>query len=346
MKMEFVKTLPRLLSPPLKMGPIRREERFGATRADVTVDVVTPQGKKRRLLIEVRDSVTPRRIRETLRQFRNSLPKGTKGYPVLASTFLSLRVREICREEGTGYLDLAGNCYLQFDDLYLEKVVDKNPFPQRGRPPSLFGPVSSRVVRALLEEPERRWQVRELVEATKVSLGQASNVTRRLLEEEYITKAENRIVLAQPAKLLDAWQDQYKQENNQRMAHYIFNRNPEGIMPLVSETAQTRGWKYAVTSFAAASLVAPFVRGVGAIEWYVEDATAIDLWVKALDLRPVEEGPNVALVIPYDPGVFYKNQKVDGIALVGNVQLYLDLYSNPARGREQAEFLRKERLKF
>ncbi len=343
---ELSQALPRLLPPILKLGSIRREERVGKMLVDLSADVVTPQGKKRRLFVEVKASASPAQIREVLRRFRGALSKATKGYPVLASTFLSPRVREICKEEGVGYIDLAGNFYLQLDDLYLEKVVDKNPFPTRGRPPSLFGAVSSRIVRALLEEPERRWQVRELAEATQVSLGQTSNVARRLSEEEYVTKAENRIFVSQPAKLLDAWQEQYAPENNRRMAYYSFNRNSEELLTRVAEISQDQGWKYAVTSFAAASLAAPFVRGVGLIEWYVEDLTKVDPWVKALDLRPVEEGPNVALVIPYDPGVFYRSQKIDGTTLVGNIQLYLDLYSNPGRGREQAEFLRKERLKF
>lgn len=346
MEAEFAKTFLRLLSPPLKVGSIRRGQRFGSIRVDYAVDVVTPQGKKRRLLINVRSPAAPSQIREALRRFRSSLPKRVRGYPVLASSFLNPGIREVCKEEGVGYIDLAGNLYLQWDDLYLEKIVDKNPFPRRGRPPSLFEPVSSRIVRALLEEPKRRWQVRELAQATKVSLGLTSRVTRRLLEDEYVTKTENRISLVQPAKLIDTWQDQYKREGNQRMAYYSFNRNPDEIMALIAKTAESEGWRYALTSFAAASLVAPFVRGVGAIEWYVEDADAVDQWVKVLDLRPAEEGPNVVLIIPYDRGVFYKNQKVDGITLVGNIQLYLDLYSNPARGKEQAEFLRKERLKF
>jgi hypothetical protein len=188
--------------------------------------------------------------------------------------------------------------------------------------------------------------VRELAEATQVSLGQTSNVVKRLSEEEYVTKAEKRIVLSQPAKLLDAWREQYEREGSRRISYYSFSRNTDELLSRVAQISQNKGWKYAVTSFAAATLVAPFVRGVGLTEWYVEDATKVDPWVKALDLRPVEEGPNVALVLPYDPGVFYRRQEIDGVTLVGNIQLYLDLYGHPGRGKEQAEYLRQERLKF
>jgi hypothetical protein len=65
-----------------------------------------------------------------------------------------------------------------------------------------------------------------------------------------------------------------------------------------------------------------------------------------LDLRPVESGPNVAMLVPRDPGVFYRAREVEGVTVVGPVQLYLDLGRDPARGREQAEFLREQVLKY
>lgn len=37
-------------------------------------------------------------------------------------------MREVLKEEGVGYLNLAGNFYLNWDDFYVEKIVDKNPF--------------------------------------------------------------------------------------------------------------------------------------------------------------------------------------------------------------------------
>jgi hypothetical protein len=342
---DLVKALPRLL-PSLHVRRASLEQRVGSTAVDAVVEVTTPRGGKRRLLVDVTAVGVPSRVRETLRHLKASLSKQITGYPMLASTFFSPRVREICREEGVGYLDLAGNCFLQFDDFYLEKIVDRNPFPSRGRPPSLFSPVSSRILRALLEEPQRMWKVSELAHVTHTSLGQASNVTRRLLGEEYLARVERRLRFTRPANLLEAWREQYSWAKETQRAYYSFERAPEQLMARVAEIAQTRQWRYAVTSFAGASLVAPFVHGVGTLQFYVDHELAVDPWVQALDLRPVEEGPNVVLCIPFDEGVFYRTHTVNDVVLVGNIQLYLDLYSDPGRGREQAEFLRKERLGF
>ncbi|MDI6809014.1 MAG: type IV toxin-antitoxin system AbiEi family antitoxin [Candidatus Eisenbacteria bacterium] len=342
---ELVQTLPNLL-PSLRISRIRRQQRIGPLDVDLVLDVSTPLGRRRRIYVEIKLAATPSRIREGLRQFKALIPNQRHAYPVLASTFLGPRAREICREEGFGYLDLAGNCFLQFEDLYLERIVDKNPFPRPGRPSSLFTPVSSRILRALLEEPVRTWKVGELAQAAQVSLGQTSNVCRRLLGEDYVVKFQGRIQSNQAGKLLDAWREQYTLAKNTQVAYYSFEREPEQLMARLAATADPRQWRYAVTSFAAAFLVAPFVRGIGTVAWYVDGAATIDTWVKALDLRPAEAGPNVILLVPYDVGVFYRTQSVNSIALVGNVQLYLDLYGDPGRGREQAEFLRKEKLGF
>jgi len=343
---EIAKTLPKLL-PSLKVRKILREQRVGSAMIDIVADVLTPSGRDRKLFIEIKSFTAPSRIREALQQLKAALKIQVNGYPVLASTFIGSGTRTICKEEGVGYIDLAGNYYLQFDDFYLEKIVDKNPFPSRGRPPSLFTPISSRILRALLVEPDRQWKVSELAQTTQVSIGQTSNVTRRLIEEEYLSKIQKgRLWLIQPGKLLNAWQEQYSLSKNIQEIYYSFERNPEQIMARVASIGLERNWRYAITSFAAASLIAPFVRGVGMVTLYVDDAVSIEQWVSALDLRPAESGANIMILIPYDKGVFYQFQTVNGIILVSNVQLYLDLYNDPARGREQAEFLRKEKLGF
>ena len=338
------KALPELI-PSLKVTKTKIEPK-GARWADLALEVVTPPGRKQWLFFEVKANPVAGLVRESVRRLKARLPKRPPAYAVLGSNFIGPRVREVCREEEVGYLDLAGNCYLQLDNFYVEKEVEKNPFPRPGRPASLFTTVSSRIPRALLEEPKRAWTVLELSRTTRVSLGQTSNVCRRLLEEKYVARTEGRIRVTEPGKLLDDWKDAYAGVKSASLAYYSLDRDPAHIMTRLAATASLQRWRYAVTSFAAASLVAPFVRGVGTVAWYVQCAASIEPWVKALDLRPVEAGPNVILLIPYDEGVFYRTQTINELTLVSNIQMYLELYNNPARGREQAEFLRQEKLGF
>ena len=308
------------------------------------MDIRTPTGHRRHLCVAVQEQPVPSRVRERLRQLRDGLGSRRNDYPVLASTFVSPRVRQICRDEGVGYIDLAGNCWLAFEDFYVEKSVERNPFPARGRPASLFTPVSSRLARAFLEEPGRAWKLIELVQATGVSLGHASNVARRLIEEGYVAEAARRLHLIQPASLLSAWQTDYSLALHHRIAYYSFEQDPARLMARLAELAKAQDLRYAVTSFAGAWLVAPFVHGVATVHWYVGQEDEVPRWVEALDLRPVDSGPNVVLLVPRDAGVFYRARAVNDVRVVGNVQLYLDLANDPARGREQAEFLRKETM--
>lgn len=339
---ELLKALPRLLLP-LAVTEAGLTPKAQAGR-DLGVQVRTPSGRRRTLAVKIIADGSPSRIAQGLYQLSRPRPAG--AYPVAASRFLSPGARRLCREAGVGYLDLAGNCHLQFNDLYLEKVVDKNPFPRRGRPPSVFSPVSSRILRVLLEEPARAWQVVTLSHTAQVSAGQTSNVCRRLIAEASAQREQRRLHLSRPADLLSAWRDARALRQSTVLAYYSFEQDPERLMARVAQVAAERGLRYAVTSFGAASLIAPFVRGIGTLQWYLDAPEAVDGWVEALNLRPVEAGPNVVMRIPYDSGVFYRTQTVHGVSLVGNVQLYLDLCDESGRGREQADFLRKERLGF
>ena len=90
-------------------------------------------------------------------------------------------------------------------------------------------------------------------------------------------------------------------------------------------------------------MVAPFVRST---DVYIYMFGKTDGLMKALKLKTVEFGGNVNLVTPADDGVLFDIQQVEGLTLVSNIQLYLDLYNYPMRGREQAEHLRNEVMRF
>ena len=65
-----------------------------------------------------------------------------------------------------------------------------------------------------------------------------------------------------------------------------------------------------------------------------------------LDLKEADQGANLVLMRPYyKHSVFYDSQEVEGLRVVSDIQLYLDLYGYPVRGREQAEHLYDKRLK-
>jgi hypothetical protein len=70
-----------------------------------------------------------------------------------------------------------------------------------------------------------------------------------------------------------------------------------------------------------------------------------DALLQAMQLERIEFGGTVHVITPYDEGVLHHRQVLVNLPVVCNTQLYLDLAQHPTRGKEAAEFLRKERMK-
>ena len=157
--------------------------------------------------------------------------------PFVAGVFLGDRMREVLKEEGVGYLDLAGNFYLNRGDFYVEKIVDKNPFSRTPPLKNLFAPISSRVTRAMLIEPKRTWHLSELAQETGVSLGQSSSVTEKMIAQEFLFwNAKGKIELKNPTPLLEAWKKVYSHSAHPLPPHPV-NNTPTSTIPTKQPTA-------------------------------------------------------------------------------------------------------------
>ena len=88
-------------------------------------------------------------------------------------------------------MDLAGNCRLVFDRIFIERVAFPRPDAHQRPLRSLFSPKASRVLRVLLEDPRRAWPLTALASEAKVSLGQAFKVKQRLLDQELAAQEAN-----------------------------------------------------------------------------------------------------------------------------------------------------------
>lgn len=326
-----------------RMVKRREDKEFNTIDLDILFEV---RGEKKYIAVEVKDTQSIADIREAIRRLKKSI-RGTEALPFIAGRFFGERARQAIKEEDVGLIDLAGNFYLHFDDIYIEKIVDKNPFTQRSSLQNLFAPVSSRVARALLVERERVWSQQEIAEETGVSLGQANTVIRRMVKEEFLEKEKRGSYrLLKPGELLNEWTKAYKQDQNKRFVFYSFEKDLDKLTGKVGAISKKNNMDYALGYFSGALKVAPFIRGFNKVQFFARSSDELDQYKKELELSPVESGANIEIFLPYDEGVFYKLQDIDGIKIVSNIQLYLDLVNNPARGREQAQHLRDNVMKF
>lgn len=294
------------------------------------------------LVLEISRLGQPRQIREAitrLNEIRRELPG---SYPVAVSVYISPQSATLLRRNGLGYLDLSGNCSLAFDNVLIEKEGKPNLRPSTRPLKSLFAPRATRVVRVLLVDPPHAWRLEELAKAAGVSLGHAHNVVKRLEELAWLERDERqKIHLAKPADLLEAWLDTYNYRKNQVAAYFSAERVTRKLMTEIARLARSGGRRYAFTLHSGAALVASNVR-VPSIHCYLEGEP--EPLARSLGLRPGEGEGNVHFMTPYDEGVFHSLLEKGGLSVVCLPQLYVDLYHYERRGREQAEYLRREAM--
>jgi len=296
---------------------------------------VKQAGKQYALLVMVRPSGTPGAIAEFAGKAK-AWGTAFSGYPVLVAPFVSTRGRELCKELSLGFVDLSGNAYLKFNGILIERWGKESIAREKRVQKHLFSMKSTWVIRRLLSEPERTWKFEELSAEANVSIGQAYKVVNKLVSEGYLEKERGSIRLLKPGELLDAWADAYRFDRQDITGYYCPLKDREMIFRGLKSTDD-----YALTLGAAASLVAPFVRSTDVYMYVKKDR---DELINALNLKPVEFGGNVYLVKPTDEAVFSDIQIIDRLITVSNIQLYLDLYNYPMRGREQAEHVREQVL--
>ena len=210
---------------------------------------------------------------------------------------------------------------------------------------NIFSPSASRIVRILLIYPEREWSILNLSKEAGTGYGHTYRLVGTLLKMGLSRKTEtNRVKPSNPGQLLTRWASYYDFAlSNDVEAYYSMDREVDSFLERLS-SADVGSSKYALTLHAGAALVEPYVRPAN-VHIYI-DTKEKSKWEKRLELKLTELGGNIFLVKPYDEGIFYGVQEVRGLRVVSNVQLYVDLYNYPARGREAAEHLRKKVIGF
>lgn len=229
-------------------GSIRR--RINNPAAKMRPDLVMEteiRGKRKNLVIEFKSIGQPRYTREAVARVKAYASAIPNSYAVIVAPYILGQSARIMQNEGVGFFDLAGNCLLDFDGVFIRSQGNSNPDPITRELKSLFQPRASRLLRFLLtpalvhgsllkpgvgtwpeilrRPPEdRRWTVEGLAGLSDVSLGWASAVKRKLLDFEYVREEDRRIVLTKPGELLDEWARNYDPSIHHRTGLYSPNQ--------------------------------------------------------------------------------------------------------------------------
>lgn len=323
--------------PFLQAGKAVEKPRTGDAGIDFSVAVKTRNGRFR-IVCEVKSSGQPRIARQACLQLLEYTRSNPRDYPVFVAPFISAQAAEICKGFNTGYMDLAGNCRLAFDQVYIQKGQYPNPAVVKRELRSLYSPKAERVLRVLLTNPRKAWKTEPLAREADVSLGQVANIKKVLLNREWIRFETEGFGLNNPTELLNEWGSNYDFSRNEVRDYYSLM----GIGEIESElTNASRKIEFILgfTEFSGAARLSPAVRYQRVSAYVLGDVGSL---AKSAELKSVPSGANVSLIVPYDNGVFYGATRIDGAPVLSPVQVYLDLLGMKSRGEEAAQAILKE----
>jgi hypothetical protein len=207
---------------------------------------------------------------------------------------------------------------------------------------NIFADKASLVPRKMLQNPERRWVVRDFSGPGGVSLGMSQEVLKAMEEKGYIERVKkgpkSYTILTNKDKLVSDWLEEYHFDLNVINTYYSADKNILNKFKRVLNRDQ-----YALTLHTGANLITSFVRTEEIfIYMNLQDWEKDILEVRQkLNLKELVRGGNIHLIRPfYKNSVFFNMQKIKDYNIVSNLQLYLDLYNFQPRGREHAEYFK------
>ena len=274
-------------------------------------------------------------------------------------------LRQTLRGIGASFIDLAGAIHLRLPWL----MVDRTDLPRRQltlvspSPVDPFGDRNSRVVRLLLashlgmnddapvslrpgRDHPRAWGVRELAAASGVDRTTTSKILRRLAAWGLISldqrgrAIEARVTNA--AAVIDRWSASYAWSANPHLAVHAPIGDPARFLTRLATVMgpAVGDQRWALTLQAGASLIAPHASW-NRLHLYidVEHARALAEVASALQWPAAKDG-NVILMQPVYRATAWEGLRfIRKLPVVSTIQLIVDLWGYPLRGREQAEHL-------
>ncbi|MEC4175101.1 type IV toxin-antitoxin system AbiEi family antitoxin [Adlercreutzia sp. R21] len=267
--------------------------------------------------------------------------------PLLVAPYLSPQKQQFLREENVCYLDAEGNAWVEAEGVFIDRCGSrqKETAPAVSQDP--FSDKASLVIRLLFSGDTlgiRPISVALGEQGFALSPGYVSKVVASLGELHYATKTASGIRLVNRNLLLQDWSHAYQQKARRRQSRgwYLPEANPAQLARLVGRALEGNG---ALTDRSGASFVDPHA-SFDTVDILPSNRDAVSEILEKLGAMPVERGANVNVrEAAYPLSSLYGVRSVDGVPVVSDLQLYLDLQCQPQRGEEAAEHLYERRIR-
>ncbi|MCA0249365.1 MAG: hypothetical protein LCH93_22375 [Proteobacteria bacterium] len=341
--------------PHVRAALVRSEHPLnGIAKSDAKIDVAIA-GKPVTLLVELKQTVYPRDIRQILwrlRQARDVFANDREptAVPLVAAESVSTGARDLLRIENVGFFDMGGSLFVPAPGAYL--YVDRPaPAAQKKNIRSLFTNKRSQVLHALLVH-RRAWiGAIELSTKAEVSPGTASETLTALERMEWVSSRgqgpNKERQLSNPSALLDEWRSHVlaSRRSLARRRFYVSGNDSTTLAHRLADLCADARVEYVLTQDIAAQLYAPFLSSVSRVACRMMPGATADEIMDQLKARPVSEGANLDVIETTSRSEFLFKEEKAQLSLASPVQTYLDLLRSEGRSRDMAEHLRHEVLK-
>src|SRR5882762_4633279 len=353
------------LAPPgVQARIVEMQPLFKGTHTQTQVDAIVEftlkdrPNKPIRAVIEMKSRLTPMVLEGAIHEvlgYRNELQRSGAFkdlYPMVAAPYISDSVQARCKELGVGYIDLNGTLALIHHGVYVDIVRPATAFKNPQGVKNIFSGRSRRIIRVLLVNPYQPFRLEPLAAETKLSVGQVSQVIRRLQDDDLVERKSDGCLLTKPRRLLRLFAQKLKSDYTQNRTVFsgFSEKEPFHIAQQLRDLCERRDIRHAFTLGSGLESSERNLR---------EQLTAAYISVSPerlrddLQLEAVGKGANVLLMTPPDAdnsdagGVFYRTRQLtNGLTGVNPVQLFLDFTLHGNRGQEQANFLVEHALGF
>jgi len=323
----------------------------GGDRADAIVEFRVADGPSFRALVEVLSPASPKRVTEACLQIQHLIECSDDPglVPLVVAPYIGEKQAATLRRAGVSWLDLSGNMVIRVgEQIYIERTGRPNQFPDSSAIKNVFQGTASLVARTLLLQRCGFGSLAEVVDFVgqrggTVALSTVSKVLRSLEEDLLISKTGSCIHVLDRDQLLDRLATGYASSSWRARAtvrRFVLDDAPSILRQLGLSTESP----YVCCGFSAAQL-----KGLAVdeqISLYVGDMMRFGERIGRIGpaLQPDEEFGNLRVIETRSRLPWFNSETIDGMRVVDDIQLYLDMTVDTPRGPKVAEVLRQRIL--
>lgn len=140
------------------------------------------------------------------------IEEGRKKNTIIIADYLTGKMTKSFKENKINYLDLAGNCFIEAENIFIYVEGRKNKTAGKSNPTLPFQEAGLKLLLFLISNPESlQYSYRELADKADISLGSVGNIMNGLEKDSFLLKTKNERLLKKQEELIERWVIAYKE---------------------------------------------------------------------------------------------------------------------------------------